>query len=146
STRAGRICARSTLSRTSHSRTRTSRLSSRLAGPPPTVLVIGGIASVQFGSATAKTLFDDVGPAGTVMLRVVLAAIVLVVAWWRWAERPRRRTGAARRRVLGLLHPHRRARRPGLPRWGRPGAGDGLRGTADAAGRDRRRRLASAAA
>jgi inner membrane transporter RhtA len=29
----------------------------------------------------AKTLFDDVGPGGTVMLRIVLAAIILVLLW-----------------------------------------------------------------
>jgi inner membrane transporter RhtA len=51
------------------------------AGIPPTVLVLGGIASVQVGSAIAKTLFDDIGPGGTAMLRIVLAAIVLVLLW-----------------------------------------------------------------
>ncbi|MCB0875296.1 MAG: EamA family transporter [Solirubrobacterales bacterium] len=40
-------------------------------------LVIGGITSVQFGSALATHLFDDVGPAGTVLLRTVFAAAVL---------------------------------------------------------------------
>jgi inner membrane transporter RhtA len=64
-------------SRTSRSRTRTNRLSA----PPPTVLVLGGIASVQFGSALAKTLFDDIGPGGAVMLRVVFAALILVAVW-----------------------------------------------------------------
>jgi inner membrane transporter RhtA len=48
---------------------------------PPTVLVLGGVASVQFGAAFAKTLFDNVGPAGTVFLRVVFAAVILVIAW-----------------------------------------------------------------
>jgi inner membrane transporter RhtA len=48
---------------------------------PPTVLVLGGIGSVQFGAAFAKTLFDEVGPAGTVFLRVVFAAIILVIVW-----------------------------------------------------------------
>jgi inner membrane transporter RhtA len=43
--------------------------------------VLGGIASVQFGSALARTLFDDVGPAGTVMMRVLFAAAILLVAW-----------------------------------------------------------------
>jgi inner membrane transporter RhtA len=48
---------------------------------PPTVLVLGGVASVQFGAAFAKTLFDNVGPAGTVFMRVVFAAVILVIAW-----------------------------------------------------------------
>ena len=39
------------------------------------------IGSVQFGAALAKTLFDDVGPGGTVVLRVVLAAVALLVMW-----------------------------------------------------------------
>ena len=45
---------------------------------PPTLLVLVGVLSVQFGAAFAKTLFDDVGPGGTVFLRVVFAAVVLV--------------------------------------------------------------------
>jgi inner membrane transporter RhtA len=48
---------------------------------PPTVLVLVGIGSVQFGSAIARTLFDDVGPGGTVMMRIVFAAVALVVLW-----------------------------------------------------------------
>ena len=57
----------------------------------PTVLVLGAVASVQTGASLAKSLFDDVGPGGTVLLRVVLAAIVLVAIW-----RPRT-TGIQRR-------------------------------------------------
>jgi inner membrane transporter RhtA len=48
---------------------------------PPTLLVLGGVASVQFGAAFAKTLFDEVGPGGTVFLRVVFAAVVLAAVW-----------------------------------------------------------------
>jgi len=44
---------------------------------PPTVLVLGGVASVQFGAAFAKTLFDEVGPGGAVLLRVAFAAVIL---------------------------------------------------------------------
>ena len=44
---------------------------------PPTLLVLVGVASVQFGAAFGKTLFDEVGPGGTVFLRVLFAAIVL---------------------------------------------------------------------
>jgi inner membrane transporter RhtA len=48
---------------------------------PPVGLVLGGVASVQFGSAVAATLFDEVGPAGVVWLRLAFAALVLAVAW-----------------------------------------------------------------
>jgi inner membrane transporter RhtA len=48
---------------------------------PPTLLVMGGVSSVQFGAALAKSLFDELGPAGTVFLRVLFAAIVLAVIW-----------------------------------------------------------------
>jgi inner membrane transporter RhtA len=44
-------------------------------------LVLGGVVSVQVGAALATTLFDDLGPAGTVLVRVVLAALVLVAIW-----------------------------------------------------------------
>ena len=57
---------------------------------PPTVLVLGGVASVQFGAAFAKTLFDEVGPGGAVLLRVAFAAVILC-ALWRPALRGRSR-------------------------------------------------------
>ena len=61
---------------------------------PPAVLVLGAVASVQTGAAIAKGLFDDAGPAGTVLLRVGFAALVL---WLVWRPRP----GAhARRDIL----------------------------------------------
>ena len=44
----------------------------------PVALVLGAIGSVQFGAAFAFNLFDELGPAGTVFLRVVLAAVVLM--------------------------------------------------------------------
>jgi inner membrane transporter RhtA len=44
---------------------------------PPQALLLVSITSVQFGSALARGLFDDAGPAGTVMLRMGFAAIVL---------------------------------------------------------------------
>jgi inner membrane transporter RhtA len=44
-------------------------------------LVLTGIASVQFGSALATTLFDEAGPAGTVLLRTAFAALVLAAVW-----------------------------------------------------------------
>ncbi len=52
-----------------------------LARTPPVALVIGGIASVQFGSAIAATLFKTVGPGGAVLLRLVSASVVLMLVW-----------------------------------------------------------------
>jgi inner membrane transporter RhtA len=46
---------------------------------PPTLLVLASIASVQFGAAFAKTLFDEIGAGGTVFIRTLVAAIVLVL-------------------------------------------------------------------
>ncbi len=57
---------------------------------PPTLLVLVSIASVQFGAAFAKTLFDELGAGGTVFLRTLVAAIVLVLIW-----RPRSRATTA---------------------------------------------------
>ena len=36
---------------------------------------------MQFGAALARTLFDDAGPAGTVFVRVGIAAVVLALLW-----------------------------------------------------------------
>ena len=46
---------------------------------PPGLLVLGAIASVQVGSAVATTLFDDLGAAGVTLLRLLLAALLLLV-------------------------------------------------------------------
>jgi inner membrane transporter RhtA len=62
---------------------------------PPTLLVLAAVASVQFGAALAKTLFDELGPGGTVFLRTLVAAIVLAVIW-------RPRLAGHTRRDLGL--------------------------------------------
>jgi inner membrane transporter RhtA len=48
---------------------------------PPTGLVLLPIFSVQLGAAMAKGLFDQLGPAGTVFLRVGFAALVLFLLW-----------------------------------------------------------------
>ncbi len=61
---------------------------------PSGALVIGAIASVQFGSAVAVHLFQWVGPAGAVLLRLATATIVLTAI-----HRPSVR-GHSRRGVL----------------------------------------------
>jgi inner membrane transporter RhtA len=65
------------------------RLANR--GAPPQLLVLGGIASVQFGSAFANKLFDRIGPGGTVFLRVAFGAVLmLAIARPRLVGRTRR--------------------------------------------------------
>jgi inner membrane transporter RhtA len=44
-------------------------------------LVLGAIVSVQVGAAVATQLFDELGPVGTVMLRLAFAALVLIAIW-----------------------------------------------------------------
>ncbi|MGH2763527.1 MAG: EamA family transporter [Thermoleophilaceae bacterium] len=63
---------------------------------PPTVLVLAAVTSVQFGAALAKTLFDEIGAGGTVFVRVVAAAVVLVLIW-------RPRIGGRDHRDLALI-------------------------------------------
>lgn len=46
--------------------------------PPPQLLILGSIASVQFGSAFAAKLFDQAGPGGMVLLRLALSAGILL--------------------------------------------------------------------
>ena len=48
---------------------------------PPVGLVLLAVTSVQVGGAVAKTLFDELGPGGTVFLRVVFAAALLAAVW-----------------------------------------------------------------
>ncbi|MEV4640989.1 EamA family transporter [Actinoplanes sp. NPDC049548] len=52
----------------------------RRAVPAP-LLVLTAIASVQVGSAVARTLFDDLGAAGVTLLRLAVAALVLGIAF-----------------------------------------------------------------
>jgi inner membrane transporter RhtA len=59
------------------------------AGGVPLVLV--AITSLQFGAALAGTIFDDIGPAGTALLRALFAALILQAIW-----RPRVRDHAPR--------------------------------------------------
>jgi inner membrane transporter RhtA len=46
--------------------------------PPAPALVLVAIASVQTGSAIAKRLFEQAGPGGLVLLRLLFAAVVLL--------------------------------------------------------------------
>lgn len=46
---------------------------------PAPLLAVGAIVSLQFGSAFARTHFDEVGPTGAATLRLVFAAVILVV-------------------------------------------------------------------
>ena len=74
--------------------------------PAPTVLaralspalVLGAIASVQFGAALATTLFARIGPGGAVLLRLASASILLVIVW-----RPRLRTRTRRDLAFAVL-------------------------------------------
>ena len=52
-----------------------------LGRAPSPGLVVGAIASVQFGSAIAATLFAQIGPAGAVSLRLVFGTIILLALW-----------------------------------------------------------------
>ena len=68
-------------------------------GGGPIGLVLTGIVSVQLGGAFATTLFDRVGAAGAVLLRLGFACVVLLVAV---RPRPGRWSGADLRVVLGF--------------------------------------------
>src|SRR2546430_17009937 len=48
---------------------------------PAPGLVLVGIGSVQVGAAFATKLFTHLGPAGTVLVRVLFAAVVLCAIW-----------------------------------------------------------------
>jgi inner membrane transporter RhtA len=48
---------------------------------PAPLLLIGSIASVQLGNAWADTLFDRVGAGGAALLRLVWAALILMVVY-----------------------------------------------------------------
>jgi len=63
----------------------------------PQAMILVGIASVQFGSAFADTLFSQAGPAGVVLLRLAFSAAVLVAL-----TRPRL-AGRSRRDLLAAV-------------------------------------------
>ena len=66
--------------------------------PPAAALVMTSSISSQCGAALATRLFGQVGPAGTLTLRLVFAAIALAMIARPW-----------RRHVRAVLHPSRRA-------------------------------------
>jgi len=57
------------------------RLHDAAGAVPPTGLVLLSIGVVQFGAAIAKGLFAELGPTGTVFLRVGFAALALLILW-----------------------------------------------------------------
>ena len=74
----------------------------RLGRIPAPALVLVGIASVQTGSAVARTLFDELGVAGTALWRLVLASLILLAilrppvrSWTRQSWRAAALLGAA---------------------------------------------------
>ena len=57
------------------------RASRSVASVPAPLLVLGGVVSVQFGGALAATLVPEIGAGGSVLLRIgIAAAILLAVA------------------------------------------------------------------
>lgn len=74
---------------------------------PPWMLTVTAAVSIQFGAALAATIFDDVGPSGTSLLRLGFAAVVLLVLWrpdpraWSPAQL---RLAAAYGAALGLMN------------------------------------------
>ncbi len=74
---------------------------------PPVALVLVGVTSIQFGAALAATLFDQAGPAGTSLIRLGFAALVLLAMWrpWRVRHDPRHlRLVAIFGLTLGLMN------------------------------------------
>lgn len=69
---------------------------------PPELLVLGGIGSVQFGSAFADTLFPQAGPGGVVLLRLLLSAAILL-AFARPSVRGRSRGDLVSALAFGLV-------------------------------------------
>jgi inner membrane transporter RhtA len=70
------------------------RSRARALRPPATALVATSAMSTQFGAAIATRLFPEVGPAGTLTLRLVFAAVALVAV-----VRPRPRSLLRARRA-----------------------------------------------
>jgi inner membrane transporter RhtA len=73
-----------------------------LARAPSPLLVVGAIASVQFGAAVAAKLFAQIGPGGAVLLRLLFGTII-VLALWRPQLRHRTRTDLLLAAGFGLV-------------------------------------------
>lgn len=58
-----------------------SRAGQGVARVPPPALVLAGILSVQVGASLAKDLFPVAGAIGVVTVRLLFAAVVLLLAW-----------------------------------------------------------------
>ena len=74
---------------------------------PPQVLLLGSIASVQFGAAFAAKLFAQAGPGGVVFLRLAMSAIILLAIArpsLRGRRRPDLRAAIAFGIVLGAMN------------------------------------------
>ena len=74
---------------------------------PAPALVLAGVISVQFGGALAATLVPQIGAAGSVMLRLVLATgLLLLIARPQWRGHSRRDwlTVGAFGLALGLMN------------------------------------------
>ncbi|MFL5781571.1 MAG: EamA family transporter [Thermoleophilaceae bacterium] len=69
---------------------------------PAPLLVLAAALSVQTGAGIARGLFDDLGPAGTVLLRTLFGALV-VVALWRPRVRGRDRADLRAAVAFGLV-------------------------------------------
>jgi inner membrane transporter RhtA len=65
---------------------------------PSPALVLGAIASVQFGSAIAAKLFNAIGPGGAVWLRLLFGTVILLALW-----RPRMRGYTRRQLALACV-------------------------------------------
>lgn len=48
------------------------------------ITILSAMMSIQFGASVAKKLFPIAGVAGTTMLRVTIAAIILLLIWKPW--------------------------------------------------------------
>ena len=70
----------------------------RTSGVP---LVLVAITSLQFGAAIAGTIFDEIGPAGTSLLRSLFAAAILLARLAPVAARRTRRATCGSSRSSG---------------------------------------------
>lgn len=83
------------------------RTSRSAASVPAPLLVLGGVVSVQFGGALAATLVPEIGAGGSVLLRIgIAAAILLAIARPRLRGHDRRAwaTVVAFGVALGLMN------------------------------------------